>query len=303
MFKQNKNLVFMVRPARFYSNPQTMETNAFQFPDADQIQVAEKALKEFDALVLTLKKSGISVHVEQDTLERNTPDSIFPNNWISFHEGVVHLYPMCTPNRRKERSYQYVRNIIADHNIKLKYYRDFSFEEKYARYLEGTGSIVFDHTNMKAYACLSERMHKDIFLTVCEALNYFPVFFDAVDGNSKPIYHTNVLMSIGEKFVVICGESIIDNAQKQKIFKDLSKDGKEIFDITYLQMEQFCGNVLQLESNSGHKIIVMSSTAYHSFTPQQKIMLQEHGQLIHSDVSTIEKNGGGSVRCMICEVN
>ena len=291
----------MVRPACFYSNPQTAETNAFQFPDNNVSFVASQAIVEFDNLVNRLCEFGINVHVEQDTLQRNTPDSIFPNNWVSFHEGVVNFYPMCSPNRRDERSYHFIENIFWKNTEVLKYYRDFSFEERAGRFLEGTGSVVFDHVNAKAYACLSERTHQDILDNLCEAIAYTPVTFNAFDQKGKSIYHTNVLMSIGERFAVICGESI-DPVQRTYVLNQLMADGKELIDISYAQLANFCGNILQLLSNDGRRVIAMSQTAYQSFSFEQIQLLQNHGLILYSDISTIEKNGGGSVRCMICEV-
>jgi hypothetical protein len=301
MISHNKNLVFMVRPVMFYSNPETAETNAFQSPDQNSIATSNQAIYEFDNLVSVLQQAGIRVHIEQDYIERDSPDSIFPNNWVSFHDGIVNLYPMCSPNRRRERSQLFIENIFRQNNDVIKYYRDFTFEERSGRFLEGTGSVVFDHVNAKAYACLSERTQQDVLCNLCEALGYEPVTFNASDQKGKPIYHTNVMMSIGEHFAVICGESI-DASQRINVINQLISDGKEIIDISYGQMNQFCGNILQLSANDGSRVIAMSLSAYNAFTNQNKFLLEQHGYIVYSDISTIERNGGGSVRCMICEV-
>ncbi len=302
MTPHNKNLVFMVRPILFYSNPETAETNAFQYPDQSSIATSNQAIYEFDNLVLKLRNAGIRVQVEQDYIERDTPDSIFPNNWVSFHDGIVNLYPMCSPNRRRERSQLFIENIFRQNNDVIKYYRDFTFEERSGRFLEGTGSVVFDHVNAKAYACLSERTQQDVLCNLCEALGYEPVTFNASDQKGKPIYHTNVMMSIGENFAVICCDSI-DLSQRAHVVDQLIRDGKEVIEITYEQMNQFCGNILQLASIGGGRVIAMSATAYNAFTQPQIFLLERHGYIVYSDISTIERNGGGSVRCMICEVD
>ena len=303
MQPQTTNLLLMVRPANFHYNAQTAGTNAFQNPGNEDVGgVAEQAAREFDALTETLRAQGIRIHVVQDTPQRETPDSLFPNNWVSFHNGIVHLYPMCTLNRRRERSVDFILDLVQQHQLPLEYIRDFSFEERQERFLEGTGSIVFDHYHRRGYGCLSERTHPQVFEKVCRALGYQPVLFEAQDAAGQQIYHSNVMMSIGENFAVICSDSISNPARRQSILDQLTEDGKEIIDISLAQMNAFCGNILQLHTRDGNRIIALSTTAYQAFTPGQRDRLSRYGRLVDSDIATIEQHGGGSVRCMLCEV-
>lgn len=303
--KHLKNLVFMVEPVSFRANEETKETNAFQTKlTLENVDINQLAHQEFKALASTLNAHGVDIHIEKDLIERDTPDSIFPNNWVSFHEnGKVLLYPMHAENRRRERSLAFIHQIAKDNQLLIDQVIDLSHEEQNGRYLEGTGSIVFDHSNKKAYACLSERTDETVLNQVCQILNYEPVVFHAYDTNEIPIYHTNVMMAIGNRFAVICSESINNLDERNNILNSLKNDHKEIIEITLDQMHHFCGNIIQLRTKDDRSIIAMSQTAFNYFTEAQKSMLSQHGKLIYSDISTIETHGGGSVRCMICEVS
>jgi hypothetical protein len=302
MFKSS--LVFMVEPAAFFMNLETSETNAFQKEsDKNKVETQVQALSEFQHVVTMLQNVGVRVHVVKDREERNTPDSIFPNNWVSFHQdGSAYLYPMCTANRRRERALNIVLDIVDEHQLRLNQIIDMSFEELYGRYLEGTGSIVFDHKNKLAYACHSERMHEDILDRVCKLLGYKPIVFSAQDDQGTAIYHTNVLMAMGEDFVVICLESIANVSERNNVLSSLTKTNKEVIDISYDQMHHFCGNVLALFGKDGNPVLAMSSSAYEHFTEIQRRCLAKHANLIQTPIPMIEQCGGGSVRCMICEV-
>ncbi len=298
------SLVFMVEPVAFEVNPETMATNAFQNKsDLSQEVVQEKALAEFKGVVKILRANGVRVKTIQDIKTDKTPDSIFPNNWVSFHKnGAVILYPMCAENRRRERRLDFILEVVKANKLKLNQLIDFSFEEHFEQYLEGTGSIVFDHEHKLAYACRSERMHEDILQRVCKIIDYQSIIFSAVDQKGQPIYHTNVMMAMGQNFVVVCLESIADEKEREILQKSFAKTGKKIIEISYDQMHHFCGNVLELFDEEGQSVTAMSSTAYENFTKDQKQIFGQFTKMIHAPIPTIEECGGGSVRCMICEV-
>ncbi|MCF6767059.1 arginine deiminase-related protein [Thiotrichales bacterium 19S11-10] len=299
-----KSLIFMVEPASFRANEETLKTNKFQNKQINTKNVNELALKEFNQLKEKLIEHGISVYVEKDIPERNTPDAIFPNNWISFHNSnKVILYPMLAENRRRERSLNTVHQIARSNQLQLGQVIDLSFEEDNGKFLEGTGSMVFDHYSNKIYACISERTHAELLNKIGNILNYKLVIFHSFDQNSHPIYHTNVMMAIGDKFCVICSESINDKDERQHVIESLISDKKDIIDISYKQMNNFCGNIIQLKSKNNQSIIAMSKSAFENFTDEQIKKLKSYGTILSSDISTIEHYGGGSVRCMICEVS
>ncbi|WP_448699495.1 citrulline utilization hydrolase CtlX [Mucilaginibacter sp. AW1-3] len=296
-----RSTVLMIRPVRFGFNEQTAGSNAFQQQGIDQQNVQQKALHEFDALVAALQDNGISVIVIDDTPEPHTPDSIFPNNWVSFHEnGQVFLYPMQAENRRLERREDIVREL--EDNFNIDQIEDLSYFESKKQFLEGTGSMVLDRENKIAYACLSPRTDPEVLAEFCEESGYRAVEFHAVDGKGKAIYHTNVLMCMGEKFVVICLDSITDEEERTLLIDSFTITGKEIIEITLEQMNAFAGNMLELENDKGEHLLVMSASAYHSLTTQQITHLEKYCKLVYADLNTIETNGGGSARCMIAEV-
>ena len=292
----------MIRPVAFGFNAQTADSNAFQTEDENQQQVQQNALKQFDGFVSILKANGVNVTVVNDTPEPHTPDSIFPNNWVSFHNtGDIFLYPMQAENRRFERREDIIRKL--EETYKANHVIDLSRFEVKNQFLEGTGSMVLDRVNKIAYACLSPRTNPEALNTFCKYTGYKAITFNATDQNNKTIYHTNVLMAIGSKFAVICLESIADEQEKQAVITSLKKNGKEIIEIGFEQMTQFAGNMLEVLNTAGETLIVMSQTASKSLNDQQKDTLEKYGKLVYADISTIETNGGGSARCMIAEIH
>ena len=293
--------ILMIRPSRFDFNKETAVNNLFQDATASKDNVQTKALAEFDAFVEKLTANGINVTVVQDTPEPHTPDSIFPNNWVSFHSnGTVCLYPMFAANRRLERK-PHVLDIIKQ-KFTVKYTIDFSVYEANQTYLEGTGSMVLDRTNQMAYACLSQRTNKFVLREFCKSMNYTPIAFTANDEGGNPIYHTNVMMCMADAYVVICLASITEEFERDYLVKALESSGKQIVDISYHQLNHFAGNMLQVKNEQGEKFLVMSTQAYNSLEANQLKTLESFNRIIHSDITTIETNGGGSARCMMAEV-
>lgn len=296
-----RSTVLMIRPVAFGFNEQTAGSNAFQQQGIDQQSVQQKARKEFDALVAALRDNGVNVVVVADTPNPHTPDSIFPNNWVSFHEnGQVFLYPMQAVNRRLERRKDIIDMLKAQFAISVV--DDLSHFETEQKFLEGTGSMVLDRQNKIAYACLSPRTDREVLAEFSEQSGYSTVEFHAVDSSGKAIYHTNVLMCMGEEFVVICLDSVTDGAEREILVDSFHITGKEIVEITMPQMNAFAGNMLELMNDKDEHLLVMSARAYHSLTSQQINSLEKYCKLIYADLSTIETNGGGSARCMIAEV-
>jgi hypothetical protein len=298
---QATNHLLMIRPVAFKFNEQTAENNKFQQASA-QGNVHEQALKEFDDFVALLRSNGVEVTVVDDTLQPETPDSIFPNNWVSFHStGEVILYPMFSENRRAER-----RTDILDklgEQFKIEKVTDLSTHEAQDIFLEGTGSLVLDRDNNLAYACLSFRTNKIALEKFCEATGYDAVVFNAVDATGFPIYHTNVMMCIGDKFVVVCYDSIPDDSERENLAMSFKATRKEVISISFDQMNQFAGNMLQVKNNKGESLLVMSAQAYLSLNKNQIERLTKYAKLIYSSLNTIEANGGGSARCMLAEVH
>jgi hypothetical protein len=287
-------------------NEQTAVNNFFQ----EDISVANaeinaKAQKEFDQFVDTLRNHGINVIVVDDNKENDTPDSIFPNNWVSFHDsGTVVVYPMFAENRRRERR-EDIFAILESKGFRIENIVDYTSAEQEGVFLEGTGSILKDRVNQKAYCALSERAHEELFIEFCEDFHCFPVIFTAnqtVEGVRKPICHTNVMMAMAETFAVICLDTIDDKKERKNVVEHLKKDGKEIISITEAQMHAFAGNMLQVIGANDKRFMVMSSQAYNSLRKDQIEAIQKHCEIIHSPLDTIETCGGGSARCMMAEV-
>jgi hypothetical protein len=298
---QTTSHILMIRPVNFSFNAETAGSNAFQIKGHDE-DVNSKALEEFDRLVPLLRKNNVDVIVVEDTPQPHTPDSLFPNNWVSFHhDGKLVLYPMYAPTRRAERKEHVLekiqRQFLVTNRIDLSYY------EKQDLFLEGTGSMVLDRDNRIAFACLSPRTDKKVLDEFCNKMNYEPVVFTAVDSNGQRIYHTNVMMCVADKYVVICLDSIPDAEEKENLVEAIQKTGKEIIDINYEQLNHFAGNMLQIENNKGEKLLVMSTRAYNSLTKEQVQKLNGYNRIIHSPLTTIETNGGGSARCMMAEIH
>jgi hypothetical protein len=299
---QSTNNILMIRPVSFGFNEQTAGSNAFQNRDADQQAVQDKALAEFDGFVNTLKENGVSVTVVDDTAQPHTPDSIFPNNWVSFHaDGTVFLYPMQAENRRLERREDIISKL--EDTFKVVHVIDLSRFEAENKFLEGTGSMVLDRENKIAYACLSPRTDKEVLTLFCEQAGYKAISFEAADANGKAIYHTNVLMCIGSGFAVVCTDSIPNPHEKVVVLESLRSTHKEVVEVTFDQMNRFAGNMLEVKNKAGENLIVMSQNAYQALDEEQKVTLKKYGKLVYADINTIETNGGGSARCMIAEVH
>lgn len=305
--QQTTNTVLMIRPVAFRRNEQTMVNNYYQKTGETLLPatVNAKAQEEFDALVIKLRGAGVNVIVVNDTLDFDTPDSIFPNNWISFHQnGDVALYPMFAENRRLERR-EDVLDIMEENGFYIEQLVDYSSAEEEGLFLEGTGSLVLDRENIKAYCALSERSNEELIIEFCEDFEMNPVIFEAfqtVNGERKPIYHTNVMMSIGETFAVICADSIDDNKERKMVLDCLKSDGKEIIMITEEQMNNFAGNMLQVRGANDKRFVVMSTRAHQSLTPKQIQTIEKHCEILTSNLDTVESCGGGSARCMMAEV-
>lgn len=290
----------MIRPVHFGFNAETAVNNAFQVAGADAA-AQEKAEREFDEFVHLLRQNGVNVLVVNDTPEPHTPDSIFPNNWISFHdEGAAVLYPMFAANRRAERKPQVLEALKEQFNIKETI--DLSDYENKDLFLEGTGSMVLDRDHKIAYACLSPRTHKEVLNEFCKKMQYKPILFTAIDASGKPVYHTNVMMCVADRYAVICLESIASQPERELVAATLHQSGKELIDISMEQMNRFAGNMLQVQNNKGEKILVMSGQAYASLTEKQLNKLSSLNRIVHAPLNTIETNGGGSARCMMAEI-
>jgi hypothetical protein len=298
---QTTSHILMIRPVNFTFNAETAVNNAFQVAGADA-GAQQKALTEFDGFVHLLRDNGVDVTVVDDTPEPYTPDSIFPNNWISFHrDATVCLYPMYAANRRLERK-PIVLDIIG-RKFRIDATLDFSGYEEKKRFLEGTGSMVLDRDKQIAYACLSPRTDKEVLLDFCRKMGYTPEVFIARDGAGQDIYHTNVMMCVGDRFVVACLDSLPVPAERQHLESTIRASGKTLIPISLDQMNHFAGNMLQVENQQGDKLLVMSSQAYASLTPAQVRQLEGFNRILHSPLTTIETNGGGSARCMLAEIH
>jgi hypothetical protein len=297
--QQSPASVFLVRPVSFGFNPETALSNAFQQqPTGITEEIRLRAINEFDQMVNLLQLHDIDVRIFEDTPQPAKPDAQFPNNWISFHEdGKVVLYPMMAANRRFERRADIIEEIRKDFRISSVV--DFSDEEEKGRYLEGTGSLVFDYVNKIAYANRSPRTDEQLVEKVCKELGYRPVVFDAVDEYGKPIYHTNVLMGIGSNFVVICLDVIHGDEDQEKLLTSFSDTAHKVVAISYTQMSAFAGNIIEVRTRTGEPVVLISDQALTSLLPGQVDAISRHAELIPISIPTIEKFGGGSVRCMI----
>ena len=297
----------MIRPVAFRMNEQTAINNYYQkvLDGLLPATVNAKAQQEFDDFVTKLREVGIQVIVVDDTTETDTPDSIFPNNWISFHEnGDVVLYPMFAENRRQERR-EDILDILEDNGFIINEIMDYSEAEEDGYFLEGTGSVILDRENGKAYCALSPRADEELFIEFCEDFEFSPIIFEAfqtVNKERKLIYHTNVMMCIGETFAVICADCIDDKKERKMVLESLRADKKEIILISEAQVENFAGNMLELKGSDDKKYLIMSNSAHQSLTQKQLAQLEEHVTILSSSLDTIEACGGGSARCMMAEI-
>jgi hypothetical protein len=297
---QNTSTVLMIRPVHFAYNAETAVNNKFQVAGNEEAAQA-KALEEFDVFVEKLRSNDIDVTVVNDTPEPHSPDSIFPNNWISFHEnGTIVLYPMYAANRRAERKQHVLDVINTKFNVVNKI--DLTTYEQLSIFLEGTGSMVLDRDNKIAYACISERTNIQLLEDWCKQFGHTSCSFKATDANGDEIYHTNVMMCVADKYAVICLDSISNSTEREAVTDMITKTGKEIIAISVDQMNCFAGNMLQLQNRKGEKILVMSQQAYDALSYQQISGLEKYNRIVSAGLNSIEINGGGSARCMIAEV-
>jgi len=305
--QQTTNTILMVRPTSFRMNEQTAVNNHYQkeITDISQEDLQLKAQQEFDVFVDKLRDVGVNVVVFNATDGLDAPDSHFPNNWVSFHEnGVVGLYPMFAENRRLERR-EDVFFQLEDEGFKINHIVDYRGAEDEELFLEGTGSLLLDRVNRKAYCALSQRADEELFIEFCEDFEFTPIVFTAnqtVDGKRTPIYHTNVMMALGETFAVICLASIDDKKERKNVIKHLKEDNKEIIDITESQVNNFAGNMLQVKGKDDKLYLIMSQAAYESLTQNQINTIEKHCSILSSSLNVIETCGGGSARCMMAEV-
>jgi hypothetical protein len=304
--RQAADAVLMVRPVAFHGNPETAASNAFQQPPAAADPAAEQAAAalEFEGLVGRLRDAGVEVIVVADTASPPTPDSIFPNNWVSFHaDGTVVLYPMMAPSRRAERRRDILELLSRTHGFRVERVLDLSGHEAAGRFLEGTGSMVLDRVHRIAYECLSPRTDLEVLAEAARLLDYEPLAFAATDADGVPIYHTNVLMSVGADFAVLCEEAIRDAGQRAAVRRRLEETGHEVIPIRFDQLNCFAGNVLELASRSGERLLAMSARALDALDGGQRTALEARCRLVAAPIATIEAGGGGSVRCMLAEIH
>lgn len=304
---QTTNNILMIRPVAFRMNEQTAVNNYYQkvLDNLTPATVNAKAQLEFDAFVEKLRAVGVNVIVVEDTLDPDTPDSIFPNNWISFHEsGEIVLYPMFAENRRGERR-EDILDVLEEQGFVINDVWDYTSAEEDDLFLEGTGSLLLDRVNEKTYCTLSPRADEGLVIEFCEEFEMDPVIFEAfqnVNGERKHIYHTNVMMCLAETFAVICLDCIDDKQEKKIVLNNLKNSGKEVIAITEDQVNNFAGNMLQVKGANDKRYLVMSTQAYNSLTPVQVKSIEKHCEILHSSLDTIEACGGGSARCMMAEV-
>ena len=302
---QLASAVLMIKPVRFQSNPLTAASNRFQgrntsSPEQQQID----SVAEFDGLRRVLEENGVKVVQFDDTLEPHTPDSVFPNNWVSFHaDGTVVLYPMEAPNRRPERRLEIIEQLVTDHQYQVRQLTDLTQHEDKGQFLEGTGSLVLDRVNHIAYACLSSRTNIDALGDFAQRLDYEIVAFDALDSDDAPIYHTNVLMNVGEELAVICADVIAREDQRKAVLQSLNSTGHEVVLLSFAQLEAFAGNMLELRSSSGERLIAMSEQARNSLDDEQLSKIEASARIISAPIDKIESSAGGSVRCMLAEIH
>jgi hypothetical protein len=298
--------LLMVRPAAFGFNPETAGTNVFQH-EADGVQPAQiqqRALAEFDRLAAALNEAGIEVIVVEDTGEPPKPDAVFPCNWVTFHpDGSAVLYPMHAPMRRDERRPEIIRDLERMGGFKVSRFVDLSDHEAESRFLEGSGSLVFDHYHRTIYTSLSARTDPDLARGVASLLEYAFVVFSSADQTGTTVYHTDIVLALGRRFAVVAAELIAVKADRENVIERLRSTGRELVSIDAAQVAGFAGNILEVADGRGEPVIVMSDRAYSSFHTDQIEVLERHGRIVRSDLSTIEIVGGGSARCMIADVH
>ncbi|PWJ42628.1 citrulline utilization hydrolase CtlX [Sediminitomix flava] len=302
MRKHSSSHILMVRPNFFAFNAETAKDNAFQSePSMTQNEITSKAVAEFDEFVSRLRAKGIQITVIEDTPEPLTPDAVFPNNWFTTHpEGKVVLYPMKAENRRLERRTDILDQLAE--SLKLDEVQDFSKYEAENRFMEGTGSMIFDHDNKICYAAKSERTDKGVLEEITASLGYETVFFSSFDQNGGSIYHTNVMLSVGSKFAVLCDQSVTDAEELATLKASFEKTGRTLICVNFEQMNSFCCNILEVRNEKDELFVAMSDTAFNAFTEEQKAVINQSAEIIHAPLATIESIGGGGARCMMAEI-
>jgi hypothetical protein len=300
---QLASAVLMVRPANFGSNAETATSNTFQRPALADAEAQSLALLEFDTLAAALEGAGVRVELFEDTPQPVTPDAVFPNNWVSFHaDGTVYLYPLQAQNRRWERRTDIIQALRGQRGYKIERVEDLSAAELEGRYLEGTGSLVLDRPQRVAYACLSPRTDAGMLQRWAERSGYRTEAFHARDAAGRAIYHTNVMLCVGDRFAVACLDSIGERSERERVRRRLEDGGHEVVAIDQDQLQAFAGNMLQLATKSGGSVLAMSARAERALTPEQRAALCRYTCIVASPVDTIEDCAGGSVRCMLAEI-
>jgi hypothetical protein len=303
--RQTADAVLMVRPAAFGWNPQTAGSNAFQQPEAGPASgdLRQRALSEFDALAAALAAAGVGAFALDEPGPSACPDAVFPNNWVSLHhDGTVVLYPMLAPSRRIERRMELISSLEEQGGYSVSRLVDLSHHELSGRFLEGTGSVVFDHAARVAYACRSPRTDESVLRELCEELGYEPVAFDATDSTGVPVYHTNVLLSVGTRSAILCADAVTGTARGD-VLQRLQSGGRRVVTIDHSQLAEFAGNALELRTRAGSSVLAMSQRAWLAFGPAEQEALRDGvDAIVATPVPTIERCGGGSVRCMLAEV-
>jgi len=297
--------VVMVRPASFGFNPDTAPSFMFQreTTEASRREIERRARMEFDILAGRLRDAAVEVVIAEDKEELHTPDAVFPNNWVSFHhDGTVVLYPMLAPSRRPERRRDVIEKLEAG-GFRISRVIDLTHHEDKGRFLEGTGSVVFDHADHLAYANISPRSNADVLGELCGTLGYTPVTFRAVQGNGDAILHTDMVLSIGDRFVIFCGDAIADTTERKRVLDSLKSTGREIIPIDLKQLEQFAGNVLQIQTKHDRSVLVISTSACLAMRPDQREAIQRFAQIVESPLPVFEGIGRGSARCMMADVH
>ena len=302
--RQTTAHVFLVRPARFTQNPETLESNAFQKPvTLPPDTLAQAARDEFDGVVRALRGAGVEAIVFEDTQSPVTPDAVFPNNWITTHaDGRVFLFPMESPARRLERRMDIVEALAGDHGFAVTDVVDLSPYEQRGSYLEGTGSMVFDRPGRLAFAALSSRTHAPVLAEFARLAGYEICAFHAADAGGRTVYHTNVMLAIGEKFAVLCADAIVDTVQRDAVLRRLFDTGRQVIPISFAQLAAFAGNLLEMRSAAGEAVLAISTRAREALSANQLASLEACGQVLAVEMDSIEAAGGGSVRCMIAEI-
>jgi hypothetical protein len=301
--QQSTNAVLMIRPNRFYANPETAADNAFQrvAVSGEPEALSAEARVEFDRAVATLRDAGVTVHVVEDTPAPDKPDAVFPNNWLStHHDGRVVLYPMFSELRRRERRREIIDELRKSYHVTEVI--DYSAYETKDQCLEGTGSLVLDHVHKIVYVSLSQRSHPELVKRFCADFGYEPVTFTATDEKSRPVYHTNVVMCVGTDFALVALEMIADARERETVRARLSKTGKEIVDLTREQIANFAGNAIELHDATGNRLLVISSRAVPAFTREQRETVERYARFVPLELPTIEL-AGGSARCMMATIH